>query len=209
MISCLDILLNRDINFKLITRLYDKWDDINFSIVNFGYPIFMSQYTIITCIWCVYLTTHSIHHMINFWVEAKYLEISCCCKRYWNFCNTKSRLKAAFRKFYCRYKDIVCPYNLSLSQSCPTCFKTLVKPFIYTDFDYGMLRLPDLDCWLTARVTGQQGMPSSPRHLIPPLVYPEGFFNLFFFFFWITRLITVHYLCLFPHSTKNVPTHGN
>ena len=127
-------------------------------------------------------TPEHFHHMINFWVEAKYLEISCCCKRYWNFCNTKSRLKAAFRKFYCRYKDIVCPYNLSLSQSCPTCFKTLVKPFIYTDYDYGMLRLPDLDCWFTARVTGQQGMPSSPRHLIPPLVYPEVFFNLFFFF---------------------------
>ena len=43
---------------------------------------------------------------------------------------------------------------------------------IKTDFDYGLLRLPNLDCWLTAGVSGQQGMLTPPRHLIPFLVYP-------------------------------------
>ena len=43
---------------------------------------------------------------------------------------------------------------------------------IKTDFDYGLLRLSDLDYWLTAGVTGQQGMLTPPRHLVPSLVYP-------------------------------------
>ena len=30
----LDFVLNRDINGKLNTKLYDKWDDFNFSIFN-------------------------------------------------------------------------------------------------------------------------------------------------------------------------------
>ena len=41
---------------------------------------------------------------------------------------------------------------------------------IKTDFDYGLLRLSDLDYWLTAGVSGQQGMLTPPRH--PSLVYP-------------------------------------
>ena len=48
---------------------------------------------------------------------------------------------------------------------------TMVKPFLYTDFDYGLLRLPDSDYCLTAGVTGQQGMPIPPWHLITPVVY--------------------------------------
>ena len=35
--SCLDILLNIDLNGKLTTQLYDKRDDFSFSIVNFPY----------------------------------------------------------------------------------------------------------------------------------------------------------------------------
>lgn len=35
--SYLDILLNRDINDKLNTQLYDKYDNFNFSIINFRY----------------------------------------------------------------------------------------------------------------------------------------------------------------------------
>ena len=35
--SYLDILLNIDINGKLTTQLYDKRDDISFSILNFPY----------------------------------------------------------------------------------------------------------------------------------------------------------------------------
>ena len=36
------------------------------------------------------------------------------------------------RKFFGRYNDLVCPYNLPLVKCCPTCFKTIVKPFFFT-----------------------------------------------------------------------------
>jgi hypothetical protein len=42
----------------------------------------------------------------------------------------------------------------------------------YTDLDYGSYRLPGLELGFTACVTGQQGMLTSPRHLILPLVIP-------------------------------------
>ena len=48
----------------------------------------------------------------------------------------------------------------------------LTLSFIYIDIDYGLLRLPNVDYWLTAGVTGQHGMLTHPRHLIPSLVYP-------------------------------------
>ena len=42
----------------------------------------------------------------------------------------------------------------------------------FSQFNYGLLRLPDQDYGLTAGVTVQQGMLTPPRHLIPPLVCP-------------------------------------
>jgi hypothetical protein len=56
---------------------------------------------------------------------------------------------------------------------CLMCFRTFVKPFWHTDFDYGLLRLPDLEIGLTVGVTFQHGMLTPPRHLIPPLVCPR------------------------------------
>ena len=47
-----------------------------------------------------------------------------------------------------------------------------VKPFLYTNFGYRFLRLPDLDYWHTVGVICQPGI-LTPRHLIPPLVYPR------------------------------------
>ena len=56
---------------------------------------------------------------------------------------------------------------------------------VYTlaNYDYGLLRLPDLNFWLTAGVTGQQGMLTLSRRLIPPLVNPwvHDFMLVFFF----------------------------
>ena len=49
--SYLDILVNRDINGKLTTQLYDKQDDFSFSIVNFPYL-------------CSKLTYHHHLHMV-------------------------------------------------------------------------------------------------------------------------------------------------
>ena len=53
---------------------------------------------------------------------------------------------------------------------------------------------------LTVGVTGQQGMLTPPRHLIPPLVYPGPRICLtlvFVFYLGLTILITVRYLCLY------------
>lgn len=47
-VSYLDILLEKDANGYLTTKLYDKQYDFNFSIVNFLY-LCSTLYTIITC----------------------------------------------------------------------------------------------------------------------------------------------------------------
>jgi hypothetical protein len=57
-------------------------------------------------------------------------------------------------------------------ECCLMCFITFVRPFWHSDFDYGLLHLPDLKIGLTAGVTGRHGMLTLPRHLIPPLVCP-------------------------------------
>ena len=83
---------------------------------------------------------------------------------------------------------------------CLMCFIAIVKPFFTHWFDYGLFRLPDQDYGLTAGVTGQQGMLTPPRHLIPPLVCPEVRdcpTLVFVFCLGLTRLITVRYLCLY------------
>jgi hypothetical protein len=53
------------------------------------------------------------------------------------------------------------------AECCLMCFITFVKPFWHTDFDYELVRLPDLEIGLTAGVTGHQGMLTPPRHPIP------------------------------------------
>ena len=50
--------------------------------------------------------------------------------------------------------------------------KTNVKPFLNIDFYYGFPCLSDLDYWLTAGMTDQQGILTPPIHLISPVVYP-------------------------------------
>ena len=59
-----------------------------------------------------------------------------------------------------------------------------------TDCDYKLLCLPDLDYWLTAGVTGQQGMLIPPKHLTSPLVYPVHHLSLIL---WVT-LMNIHVL---------------
>jgi hypothetical protein len=41
-----------------------------------------------------------------------------------------SRLQAAFRKFYGRYNDLICPYNLSLGHMLCDVFQPIVKTFL-------------------------------------------------------------------------------
>ena len=76
-----------------------------------------------------------------------------------------------------------------------------IYPFLYTDFDNVLLRLPDLYCWLTAGVTGQHGILTAPKHLIPPLVYMYTGFRVchaLIFVIWegITLFLPFHILAL-------------
>jgi hypothetical protein len=52
-------------------------------------------------------------------------------------------------------------------------------------------------------VTGRQRMLTPPRHLIPPLVYPEGYICLILKFVFPTglmRFMSAHYLCYFMYG---------
>ena len=108
------------------------------------------------------------------------------------------------RKFYGRYNDLVCPYDLSLSQVLYDMFQDNCKAvFIHWFWLQIAPFVTRLDNWLTAGMTDQQGMLTPARHLIPPQVYPGAVFDLhsvldFFldarwlrlviFVFWTNRL---------------------
>jgi hypothetical protein len=119
--SYMDVLLKMDSDGKLITQLYDKPDDFDFSIVNFlylccnipvspGYGVYISQL----------------------------IRYARACSAYDQFVNrgrlftNKSmlqgfeiaHLKAAFRKFFGRYNDLVYQYNVSLGQMLSDVFHT-------------------------------------------------------------------------------------
>jgi hypothetical protein len=107
-----------------------------------------------------------------------------------------SRLQAAFRKFYGRYNDLVCQYNLPLAE-----IMSLSRS-LHIDLDYGLFRLPDLEKGFMADVIGQHGMLTPPRNLIPSLVYPEVHVCPILWFVFPTRLMrlmTVRYVCQFVY----------
>ena len=110
--SYVDILLNIDINGKLTTQRYDKRDDFSFSIVNFPYL-------------CSNIPSSPAYGVY----VSQLIRYASACSAYDQFLNRdrllrdkllqgfqQSRLKAAFRKFYCRYNNLVYQYDLSLSQ---------------------------------------------------------------------------------------------
>ena len=111
--SYLDILLNIDINGKLTTQLYDKRDDFSFSIVNFPYL-------------CSNIPSSPAYGVY----VSQLIRYARACSAYDQFLNRgklltyklllqgfqQSRLKAAFRKLYGRYNNLVYQYDLSLSQ---------------------------------------------------------------------------------------------
>lgn len=112
--SYLDILLNRDINDKLNTQLYDKHDDFNYSIVNFRYlcsNIHVSSslvYGVYVSQLVRYAKACSAYNQI---LSKKLLTNKFLLQRF-----QQSHLKAAFRKFFGRYNDLDCLLNLSLGQ---------------------------------------------------------------------------------------------
>jgi hypothetical protein len=109
--SYLDVLLKLDTNGKIMTQLYDKRDDFNFSIVNFpylcsnisaspAYGVYISQLI-------RYARAYSTYD--QFLVRGSLLLTNKLMSQGFKL----SRLQAAFRKFYGRYNDLIC-YNLSL-----------------------------------------------------------------------------------------------
>ena len=111
--SYLDILLSVDTDRKLTTKLYDKRDDFDFSIVNFphlssnipqspAYGVYISQMI-------RYARACSTYE--HFIYRGKLLTDKLLKQEY-----RKSRLMSTFRKFYGRYNDLVCDYSVSLNE---------------------------------------------------------------------------------------------
>jgi hypothetical protein len=108
----------------------------------------------------------------------------------------QSRLQATFRKFYVRYNDLVCPYNLPLDHMLSDVSYQSLSCSWHTDLDYYSYRLPNLEIGLTAGVTFGEGMLVPSRHLIPSLIYSEvlvcPFSDLYFlkdFWDWLLFVI--------------------
>jgi hypothetical protein len=87
-------------------------------------------------------------------------------------------------------------------ECCLMCFITFAMPFWHINFDYRLLRLPNLELWLTAGMTGQQGMLTTPpilctwSHL---RCFQESVFaqsSRFIFHTGFITLITVRYITL-------------
>jgi hypothetical protein len=77
------------------------------------------------------------------------------------------------------------PVQLSFRPNAVWCvsYQSLSRSW-YTDLDYGLYCLPELELGLMVDVTGQQGMLTPPRHLIPSLVFPGVRVNLRFSCTW-------------------------
>ena len=120
-VSYLDILLEMDIDGNLTTKLYDKRDDFNFSIVNFpylcsnipsspAYGVFVSQ---------LIRYARACSSYEQFLRRGKLLTNKLIKQDY-----QQSRLKSSFRKFYGRYNDLVSKYNLPLGRMLTDVFHT-------------------------------------------------------------------------------------
>lgn len=120
-VSYLDVLVEKDVNGNLTTKLYDKRDDFNFSIVNFpylcsnltsspAYGVYVSQlirYARACATYEQFIKRGKL--LTNKLLEQKYQE---------------PRLKSSLRKFYGRYNDLVSKYNVSLGHMLTDVFHT-------------------------------------------------------------------------------------
>jgi hypothetical protein len=83
------------------------------------------------------------------------------------------------------------------------CFIPIAKLFLTKWFDYSWYRLLELEIGLKVGVTGRQYLLTSPRQLIPPLVYSEVRVCPILWFVFPTGLMTsmsVGYLCHLMHA---------
>ena len=110
--SYLDCYLYID-NGKLTTRLYDKWDDFNFPIVNFPFlssniPSALAYGVYISQLIC-YARTCSNYQ--DFMEHGKVLTTKLLSQGY-----QKTKLVATLKKFYGRHHDLVNPNNVAVSR---------------------------------------------------------------------------------------------
>ena len=120
--SYLDILLNIDCNGKLATSLYDERDDFDFAIVNFP---FLCSNIPLSPTYGVYISqliryARACFAYEDFSKRGRLLTNKLMLQGY-----NESRLKSSFRKFYGRYNDLVCDYNLSLAHMLNDLFHTI------------------------------------------------------------------------------------
>ena len=111
--SYLDLLLSFDHNNRLQVKLYDKRDDFDFNIVNFpflcsniplspAYGVYISQ--------CVrYARACTFYH--DFLIRCRLLSSKLLNQGY-----TRSKLIAAFKKFYGRHSELVYEYDVPVTR---------------------------------------------------------------------------------------------
>jgi hypothetical protein len=113
----LGILLKFDTspaNGKLMTRLYGKKkDDFNFSIINFPYLCNNIPFSLTYGVYISQLNRYSraCSTYDQFLIRCNQLTRKLMSQGF-----LQSRLRAAFRKFYTHYNDLVCHYNIPLRQ---------------------------------------------------------------------------------------------
>jgi hypothetical protein len=119
--SYLDVLLKLDTNGKITTQLYDKRDDFNFSIVNFPYLCGNSPASPAYGVYISQLIRYAraCSTYDQFLVRGNLLTDKLMSQGF-----QLSRLQAAFHKFYGRYNDLICPYNLYLDHMLSDMFHT-------------------------------------------------------------------------------------
>ena len=111
--SYLDILLGIDKDQHLTTKIYDKRDDFNFSIVNFpflcsnipgspAYGVYISQ---------LIRYSRACSGYLDFLARAKLLTSKLLQQGY-----QLDKLRNAFKKFYGRHHNIIDKYHLSMSK---------------------------------------------------------------------------------------------
>jgi hypothetical protein len=158
----------------------------------------MYQCPIFTCICCLYLAGDSICKSL-FDVRSVLIRGSLLTNKLMLQGFLLSRLQAAVRNFIVVTTTLFANPTFFLAKCCLVSDQSISR-FWHTDLDYGLYYLPGLEIGLTASMTGRQGMPTPPRHMIPPLVYPEAHgcptpFSELYFLLEFSRSMIVRYLC--------------
>jgi hypothetical protein len=119
--SYLDVLLKLDTNGKIMTQLYDKWGDFNFSIVNFPYLCSNIPASPAYGVYILQLNRYARACSIydQFLVQGSLLTNKLMAQGF-----QLSHLQTAFRKFYGCYNYRICSYNLFLGHMLSDMFHT-------------------------------------------------------------------------------------